>query len=100
MKFSIEIGDKERHRVDYSRNWFTGNERLSVDGEVIASRSILSLSNYVSLPLARRHDFTVGNSEQHTAAFEKERPLILAGFRPHTYRLFVDGSLVLERTGY
>ena len=99
MKFSIDIGNQERHRIDYARNWFTGDERLSVDGEVIARRSVLSLSNYVS-SLVRRHDFTVGQTERHSVAFEKERPLVFAGFRPHTYRLFVDGALVLERSGY
>ncbi len=100
MKFTLEIGDREKHRIDYVRNWFTGNERLFADGQLVASRSILSPSNYVSFPLARRYEFTVGTSEPHKIIFEKERPLLGAGGRPHTYRVFVDGKLVFQRSGY
>jgi len=31
---------------------------------------------------------------------EKERPLLFAGLRPQTYRVFVDGQLVHEQSGY
>jgi hypothetical protein len=37
--------------------------------------------------------------EDHAVIIEKERPLLLAGLRPQTYRVFVDGKLVLERSG-
>jgi len=100
MKFALEVGDQERHHIEYARNWFTGKERLSADGQLIASRSILSPSNYVSFPLARRYEFSVGTSEPHAVVFEKERPLLVAGVRPHTYRVFVDGKLVFQRRGY
>jgi hypothetical protein len=84
MKFTIEIGQQEKHRIDYYRNWFIGTERLSADGQLIASRNVLSLSNYVSFPLCRRYEFTVGRSEPHTVVFEKQRPLLLLDF-VHTF---------------
>jgi hypothetical protein len=100
MKFKLEIGEREKHQVDYYRNWFLGTERLLVDGKIVASRSVLSPSNYVSIPLCRRREFSVGISEPHTVVFEKERPLLLAGIRPHKYRVFVDGKLVHEQQGF
>jgi hypothetical protein len=100
MKFSLEIGHQEKHRIDYYRNWIFGTERLLANGKLIASRNVLSPSNYVSFPLCRRYEFTVGSSEPQKVIFEKERPLLLAGVRPHTYRLFVDGTLVFEKKGY
>jgi hypothetical protein len=100
MRFTLEIGQRDRHRIEYYRNWFFGTERLLVDGELVASRSVLSSSNYVSFPLCRRYEFNVGNSEPHSVVFEKERPLLFAGFRPHVYRVLVDGTLIHEQRGY
>ena len=100
MKFTLEVGEKEKHRIDYYRNWFFGTERLQVDGEIVASRSVVSPSNYISIPLCRRYEFSVGASEPHAVVFEKERPLLFAGCRPNKYRVLVDGKLVHAREGY
>src|ERR1700691_1794382 len=100
MRFTIEIGQQEKHWISYSRNWFLGTERLSADGELIANRNVFSLSNYASFPLCRRYEFTVGRAEPHKVVFEKQRPLLLAGVRPHIYRVFVDGKLVHEQQGF
>ena len=100
MKFTREIGEKEKHQSDYYRNWFRGTERLRANGQIIASRSVVSPSNYISFPLCRRHEFTVGETERHTGVFEKLRPLLFAGFRPHLYRVSVDGKQIFEKQGF
>src|SRR5262245_12922339 len=100
MRFALEVGNQERYRIEYFRSWFWGTERLHADGQIVASRQAWSLSNIWSFPLCRRYEFRVGAAEPHVVVFEKERPLLLAGFRPHTYRLFVGGQLVHERRGY
>ena len=100
MNISLTVGSNAEHRIEYTRNWFTGAEQLKADGKVIASRSVVSLSNYVSFPLCRRYEFTLGTDESLPVVFEKERPLLLAGLRPHTYRIFVAGKLVHERKGF
>ncbi len=100
MNFTLEIGENEKHRIDYYRNWFFGTERLRADGAIVASRSVVSLSNYVSIPLCRRYEFSVGTSEPHSVVFEKERPLLFAGFRRHKYRVIVDGKLAHEQQGF
>ena len=100
MNFSLSVGPQGQHRIEYSRNWFTGAERLIADGKLIATRSVLSLSNYISLPLCRRYEFTLGAENPLQVVFEKERPLMFAGFRPHTYRVLVDGAVVHEQKGF
>lgn len=100
MNFTLEVGEKEKHQIDYYRNWFWGTERLRADGQIVASRSVISPSNYISFPLCRRYEFTVGEAEKHSVVFEKLRPLLLAGFRPHLYRVLVDGKQVFEKQGF
>ncbi len=100
MEFTLKVGEKEKHLIDYHRYWFWGTERLRADGQLVASRSIVSPSNYVSFPLCRRYEFTVGEAERHSVVFEKLRPLFFAGFRPHLYRVFVDGKQVFEKQGF
>jgi hypothetical protein len=100
MRISLDFGPNNKHRLEYSRNWFTGRERLEVDGKLIASRSIISVSNYVSFPLCRRYECTIDSETPLHVVFEKQRPLLVAGIRPHTYRVIVDGSVIFNQRGY
>jgi len=100
MKFVLEIGDKEKLQVDFSRNWFTGAMMILVDGRRVAHQSPLSPATHFGVTLKRHYKFEVGKAEKHTVVLEKERPLLLAGVRAHTYRVFVDGQLVYEQNGY
>ncbi len=54
----------------------------------------------LSVTLKRHYEFEVGKAEKHKVVLENERPLLLAGFRAHTYRVFVDGQLAHEQSGY
>jgi hypothetical protein len=71
-----------------------------VNGEPMARQSWLAPSTHFGFTLKRRHQFVVGKDEKHQVAIEKERPLIIAGVRPQTYRVFVDGQLIHEQSGY
>jgi hypothetical protein len=55
---------------------------------------------FLSLNLVKRYEFRVGQTEQHDVAIEKERKLMLAGFRKHKYRAFVDGQIVAQHEGF
>jgi hypothetical protein len=99
MKFELTLGT-QKYRIEYYRNCFWGTERLISDGKIIATRSPISPSTHFSFSLLRRYEFTIGEADQHQVVFEKKRPLLLAGFRPHNYRIFLDGVLVHEQTGY
>lgn len=100
MEFTVDIGQQERTRLQYSRSWFSGEERIVANGNLIASRSMFAPSTHFSFRRIRRREFTVGLSEPHEVIIEKERPLLFPAFRPNTYRVFVDGALVHEQRGY
>jgi hypothetical protein len=100
MKFTLEVGDTEKSRIEFYRNCITGAMQILVNGEQVAEQSWLSPSTHFSFTLKRRNAFEVGKVEKHQVVIERERPLLVAGIRPHTYRVFVDGQLIHERSGY
>lgn len=100
MKFTLEVGNQEQARIEFSRNCFTGAMQILVDGEEVARESWLALPTHFSLTRKRRYEFVVGKSEKHQVVIEKERPLIIAGIRPQKYRVYVDGHLLHEESGY
>lgn len=94
MKFAFEVDGTS---IEFSRNWFTGQCTLTVGTESRTLASQLNPFTHYSLTLERRWAVPVNGRE---VVIEKQRPLLFAGLRPHTYRVFVDGNLVQERTGY
>jgi hypothetical protein len=100
MKFKLEVGDQEKSQIEFSRNFFTGSMQTFVDGRRVAHESALSPRTQFSFRRKRRYEFAVGKTETHRVVIEKERPLLLAGFRKQTYRVFVDGQVVHQQTGY
>jgi hypothetical protein len=50
----------------------------------------------LSPSLTRTWTFTVGTRGRHAVVIEKKRPLLVAGARPHTYRVMVDGRCVFD----
>lgn len=94
MQFSFMVGITEPHRVDFSFDQFGGRLEIKVDGlPVVDEVRTLSAS------LTKRYDFVVGVVEKHHVAIEKERKLLLAGFQPQQYRIFIDGHLVQTHEG-
>jgi hypothetical protein len=100
MKFTLEIGDKEKTKIEFSRNWFTGTMKIFADGKRVAYQSPFDPSTHFKAALKRRYEFEVGRTEKHKVVLEKERPLLMAGGRAQTYRVFVDDKLVHEQEGY
>jgi hypothetical protein len=100
MKFTLEVGDKEKSKIEFSRNCWTGVMKAIVDGRKLMLQSPFSLFTYISFTSRRSYKFSVGNAEKHEVMIEKERPLLFAGFRPQTYRVFVDGQMVHEQQGF
>jgi len=100
MRFTLEVGDREKSKIEFCRNYFTGALRALVDGRRIALQSPFSPFTHFSFTRKRHYEFSVGKTETHEVVLEKERPLLIAGFRRQTYRVFVDGELVHEQNGY
>jgi hypothetical protein len=100
MRFTLEVGDNEKSRIEFSRNSFTGAMHTLVNGHKVAQQSLLSPGTHFNFDLKRTYEFAVGRLETHKVTLEQERPLLFAGFREQIYRVFVDGRLVHEQTGY
>ena len=105
MHFAVDIPGEEPSRIEVYRNPVTGSFRIVGDDKVVAERSPLSLFTHFSRPnklvtRVYRYEFTVGNTHQHHVLVEHVLPLFLAGFRPQTFRVFVDGELMREQRGY
>ena len=94
MQFSFTVGTGEQHRVEFSFDQFAGNLEIKVDGQPVVKDFRM-----FSLFLTKRYEFTVGVQEQHQILIEKKRKLFLAGFRPQTYRIFIDGQLAQTYEG-
>jgi len=89
--------DVDGTTVEFSRNWFSGHCTLHTGTRDEVLQSSLNPFTHYSMKLKRQWHFSV---EGHAVIIEKERPLLLAGLRPQTYRVFVDGKFVLERNGF
>jgi hypothetical protein len=91
-QLEFEVGQEERHRVVFSFDRFSGSTKIRVDGALVDSERAM-----FSVQLTKRYEFGVGQAEKHAVVIEKTRKQLLAGFRPSTYNVFVDGKLVLTR---
>jgi hypothetical protein len=83
--------------VKFSRNWLTGRCTLKTETEEKSLQSPWNPLTHVSVDTTRQWQCSV---KGHEVLIEKKRPWLLAGFRPQTYRIFVDGKLVREQAGF
>lgn len=84
MKFSLEIGQVEKHRLDYSFNQLLGSLQIKVD-----DRSVLSFVRPINEPVLEVFDFQVGHLECAAVRIEKQRKPLFG----HCNRLYVDNRL-------
>jgi hypothetical protein len=100
MRFTFEIGDKEKSKIEFSQNWLTGSPRVIVEGRQVAPQGP-SIFKRFSFRLPRRYEFMVGSAEKHKVVLEKLRPLLYTDFRRQVvYRVFVNDKLVHEQQGF
>ena len=90
MKFVIEIGDTEKHRLEYHFNQLLGSLIIKVN-----EKPIKKSLRMVNEPVLEVHAFVVGEREKTDVRIEKERkPLI--GCKN---RLYVNNRLVKVFSG-
>jgi hypothetical protein len=85
----FDVGQAEIHRVAFSFDKWSGQLVITVDGIPVTQQLRL-----FSLSLTKRWALDVGVQERHSVVIEKKRKLLLAGFRPQTVRVLVDGTLL------
>ena len=94
MTFTFNHGD---NLVDFTRSYMFGSVTIKVNGRVVATRSPLKFGTHYPSETQDKFTFPVGSSE---VMIQHERPRIFAGLLPQTFRVFVDGQLTEEHTGY
>jgi hypothetical protein len=83
--------------VKFARSWLSGRMSVIVDGKEQVLQAPTDISTSISVILKRQWPIKVKGRE---VIIEKERPLLMSAFRRHTYRIFIEGKLVLERRGF
>jgi hypothetical protein len=85
VKFAIEIGDTEKHRLEYDFNQLLGRLVIKVN-----EKPIKQSVRWLNEPILEVFAFPVGDHEKSEVRIEKERKPLL-GCRN---RLFVNNRLV------
>ena len=93
MLINFVVGDIP---VEFFREQMTGRAEVKTQGGMLVLDNPLNPVTHVSLSLTKEWRFNLGGTN---VLIEKKRPLLLAGFRPSRYRVFVEGTLVAEQTG-
>jgi len=85
MKFTIEIGETEKHRLEYHFNQLLGSLVIKIN-----ERPVKKSVRLVNEPVLEVHVFVVGKHEHSEIRIEKERKPLLG----HKNRLYVNNRLL------
>ena len=85
MKFTIEIGESEKHRLEYNFNQLTGNLLVKIN-----ERPVKKSRRLINEPVLEILVFEVGENERSTVRIEKERKQLLGSRN----RLYVNNRLL------
>lgn len=91
IPFELDGGPAEFHW-----NNVTGRAKLTVGGQTVGLQSSYAPSSHFSTSLKRVWRQPLGN---HVVEIEKLRPLLLAGFRPNSFTVKIDGCVVAQARG-
>nr|AAK28581.1 hypothetical protein [uncultured bacterium] len=86
MELDFSIGSVSAKLV---RGWFLGGMKLVTPSESVWLQHPLRLSTHFSLRLDRSWQRNISG---HQVRVETTSPLIVAGARPRSFRVFVDGE--------
>jgi hypothetical protein len=85
MKFILEIGETEKHTVEYDFNQLLGRLTIKVN-----NRPVKEHVRLFSEPVQEVHVFVLGQNEKSSVRIEKNRKLLFG----QTNRVFVNNRLV------
>jgi hypothetical protein len=93
LEFSFDVGNAERHTVDFAFDQWSGFLTISVDG-----KRVIRDWRLISFGLTKTYRLTVGEAERHDVVIVKGRKLVGATFRAQVCRVFIDGNPAGEHT--
>jgi len=99
MRFTLDVGQSNKSLRSVSPQLVHGAMRLfgcpmSCNHSHAFAWALILLFNGVVLRIFH------WQQRRTRLCFEQERPLLFAGLRPHTYRVFVDGQLGSQHSGF
>jgi hypothetical protein len=72
MKFALEVGDTEKHLLEYDGDGFSGSYVIRVD-----EREVRKASRFFFKPLHETHDLDIGKDERLDVKIETLRNTLL-----------------------
>jgi hypothetical protein len=84
MKFMVEVGDLEKHTVEFKFNQLLGRSTVAVDGQVVFSKK-----RWFSEPVFDNYEVEIGGRESVRLRIEKRRRQLLGA----KYTVYVDDRL-------
>jgi hypothetical protein len=94
MDINFKVGDST---AAFHRNWFTGRTTVQLAEQTFKLQSPWDPATHFEFKLTRTWEVDIAS---HKVVIEKVRPLLFPGFRPNSYKIFVDHQLVAEGIGY
>ena len=84
MRFKIEVGELERHTIDFNFSQLAGNLEISVDDKLIVQSKRL-----MNEPIREVYDLVIGESERIAVRIEKQRKPLFG----HRRRVWINNRL-------
>jgi hypothetical protein len=94
MKLSFDLAGTP---MQFERSTWTGTARLRIGDEIVGLQSPFRPSTHFNIHTEQvwRHQ-----AAEHTIEIRKVRPRFFGGFRPNSFTISVDGTIVAEATGF
>jgi hypothetical protein len=92
LKFTCVLPDKEGTTIEFYRNSFFGSLVIRANDKEVYSRSAFNPFTHFRFSVTRNYEFSLPGSEPRHVCITKQRPRLLAGFRPNSYRVFFNGA--------
>lgn len=84
MKFKLEVGETEKHVVEFNFNQLRGSLVITVD-----EKPILRSKRVINEPIREIYEFVVGEKEKAAVRIEKRRRQLLG----HHRRVWINNRL-------
>ena len=91
MKFTLEIGDSEKHVVEFEFNQLMGQLCIMVDKQPVFQKR-----RFFNEPVNEVYNFVVGTKERAAVRIEKQRRQLFG----HRHRVYVDNRLARVCNGF
>jgi hypothetical protein len=90
MKFAVEVGEREKHTIEFNFNQLLGRCVLTVDG-----RKVFARQRWFSEPVLDQYELEIGGRENVRLRIEKRRKPLVGS----KYTVYVDDRLTQLHQG-